>query len=93
MSAGLMHRVVILASFIIAVVTFFFNLNTGCDILYAAFWALCVLFGVSIVMLVALQSVAKALLRHLQERQRQQHDAEMEALRKQIAKQQKDQGG
>ncbi len=92
MNAGLMHRVVILISFLFAVATFFFNVNSGCDILYSAFWALCVLFCMSIVMLAALQSVAKALLRHLQERQRLQREADMEALRKQAAKQQQQKG-
>jgi cytochrome b561 len=87
-----MHRVVILASFLVALVAFAYNMATGGDLLYSAFCALCVLFGVSIAMLIALRSVASALLRHLQERQRLHREAEMENLRKQMAKQQQQKG-
>ena len=91
MSTGLMHRVVVFASFIVALATFAYNMSTGGDILYSAFCALCVFMGLSIAMLIALQGVAKALLRHLKERQRLQREAEIEVLRKQAAKQQKGQ--
>jgi len=93
MNSGLMHRVVILASFIIALAVFAYNMATGGDLLYSAFCALCVLFGVSIAMLFALQSIATALLRHLKERQFQQRQAELDAARKQAAKQQQQQKG
>lgn len=91
MSTGLMHRVVVFASFIAALAIFAYNMAEGGDILYSAFCALCVFMGLSIAMLIALQGVAKALLRHLKEKQRLHREAEMEALRKQMAKQQKDQ--
>lgn len=93
MSTGLMHRVVVFASFIVALATFAYNMWAGGDILYAAFCSLCVFLGLSIAMLIALQGVAKALLRHLKERQRLQREAELEAARKQqaAAKQQKGQ--
>ena len=91
MNTGLMHRVVVFASFLVALVTFAYNMSSGGDLLYSAFWALCVFMGISIAMLIALQGVAKALMRHLKERQRLQQEAEMEALRKQAVKQQKGQ--
>ncbi len=89
MNVGLLHRLVILLSFIVALVTFAFNMYVSGDILFSAFCALCVLFGVSIIMLAAMQSVASILLKHLQEKQRLQREAEAEALRKQAGKQQK----
>lgn len=92
MSAGLMHRVVVFASFLVALATFAYNMFVGGDLLYSAFCALCVFMGLSIAMLIALQGVAKSLLRYLKVRQRLQREAEMEELRKQAAKQQKSQG-
>lgn len=89
MNVGLLHRLVILLSFLVALVTFVVNMCVSGDILFSAFWALCVLFGVSIIMLAAMQSVASILLKHLQEKQRLQREAEAEALRKQASKQQK----
>jgi sensor domain CHASE-containing protein len=56
------------------------------DILYSAFWALCVLFAVSTVFLVALQAIAKVLFKHLSERKAQQmvemQRAEQEKMQK-----------
>jgi Mg2+/Co2+ transporter CorB len=91
MNKGLMRRVVILAAFIVALGTFVFNIATNGDILYSAFCAICVFLGVAIAMLFALKGVAKALLRHLKERQAIQQRAEMEELRKQVLQQQQQQ--
>lgn len=78
---NLLHRVVILVSFMVAIVSLVWNYAISGDLLYAAFIGICVLFAVSIVMLLALESVARVLFKHLAEKQRAQAQARQKAAK------------
>lgn len=94
MPTSLVNRLVILFGFGMALITFGFNLAGGSDILYAAFWAVCVLFGSSTILLIAMRSIATVLLKHLQDKQRAQREANIaDELQKQIDSAKHDGGG
>ncbi|OGV56341.1 MAG: hypothetical protein A2X49_07210 [Lentisphaerae bacterium GWF2_52_8] len=78
---NLLHRVVILISFMVALVCLIWNWLSSGDLLYAAFIGIAVLFTVSIVLLLALEAIARVLFKHLQEKRIAQ--AKQAALAKQ----------
>lgn len=69
---SLIHRIVILSGFAVALMCFVWNILKSGDILYSAFLSLCVLFAVSTVFLIALQATAKVLFKHLSEKKAMQ---------------------
>lgn len=95
MYMGILNRVVLMLGFAIAVVCFFWNVNSSGDLLYSAFVALCVLFASSTVFLIALRAIAQVLFRHLHEKKTEraraaaaQREKELEKAVKQRQKQQ-----
>lgn len=81
---NLMHRIVILSGFAVALLCFIWNMMKSGDILYSAFISLCVLFAVSTVFLIATQSIAGVLFKHLSEKKAQQIKEAMEKKRQQM---------
>lgn len=83
MYTDLIHRIVIIFGFLAALICLAWNIFfQGNDLLWSAFVSLCVMFGVSTVLLMALHGVAQVLMRHLQERQQLQAPIEREAEEK-----------
>lgn len=71
--AHLIHRIVIMVGFLFALIIFFYKIWTGADLLISAFYALCVMFAVSTVFLIAIQSVAQILFKYLREKKMEMH--------------------
>lgn len=69
MYTALIHRIVIVCGLFAAVVCFIWNIAAGRELVYSAFMSLCVMFAVSIILLVAFREVARVLLKHLNEKQ------------------------
>ena len=72
MYQDLMKRLVVVCGLLVAGIAFVINLVNGADMLHAAFMALCVMFAASTVIMVAFQTVAQVLFKHLEERRRVQ---------------------
>lgn len=72
MYTHIIHRIVIFFGLVSAVICLIWNLAAGQELLYSAFISLCVLFASSIVLLIALQSIAKVLLKYLEEKRKEQ---------------------
>jgi hypothetical protein len=90
MYTSLIHRIVIFCGFSVALICFSWNLFVrGNELLMSAFVSLCVMLGVSTVLLLAMQSVAQVLVKHLTE-QRRLHSL---ALAEQERKKKKDKKG
>jgi len=81
---NLMHRIVILSGFAVALLCFVWNMMKSGDILYSAFVSLCVLFAVSTVFLIATQSIAGVLFKHLSEKKAQQMKEELAKRKQQL---------
>lgn len=81
---NLMHRIVVLCGFAVALLCFIWNMMRSGDILYSAFISLCVMFAVSIVFLIAMQSVAGVLFKHLSEKKNQQMKEMLEKKKQQM---------
>jgi len=82
---NLMHRIVILCGFGVALLCFIWkNMIMGEDLLYSAFISLCVMFAVSIVFLIAMQSVAGVLFKHLSEKKAHQMKEALEKKKQQM---------
>ena len=64
----LLHRLVIMSGFAVALCCFIWNFYKSGDIFYSAFVSLCVLFAASTVFLIAIQTVAKVLFKYLHEK-------------------------
>jgi ABC-type transport system involved in cytochrome bd biosynthesis fused ATPase/permease subunit len=58
--------VVIIAGFLVSMISFAWNMFTGNDLLYSAFVALLVMFAASTVFLIATRAIAQVLFKHLQ---------------------------
>lgn len=84
---SLMHRVVIMSGFMVALVSFAWNIFKGSDLLYSAFIALCVLFASSIVFMIAVKAIAGVLFKFLQEKKLQQIALERKEAQEKAAKQ------
>ena len=81
MYGEVMKRIIILISFIIAVICLLINLSRGNDLYYAAFTSLCVMLGSSLLLYYTIKGVAMILFSHLQNQSRpQSHDNEDEPL-------------
>ena len=78
----LLHRLVIMSAFAVALCCFVWNIYSSGDLLYSAFIALCVLFAASIVFLIALQTVAQVLFKYLNEKRSLQKAVQPEAKKK-----------
>lgn len=71
MQNNLIHRIVILIAFVVSMIFFVVQISRdSADFLDAVFVATFVMLIVSIVLLIALQSVVKILFEHLAERQK-----------------------
>ena len=75
---GILHKLVLACGFVIALIAFALNYHFYNDLLYAAFVALCVLFAVSTVLLIAMQAIARVLYDHLKEEKEKQMRLEQE---------------
>jgi hypothetical protein len=64
-------RIVVLAAFCVAVLTFFLNLAGGGDFLYAAFASLCTMLAASLVLLYVFKAISNVLARFLREQMKQ----------------------
>ena len=82
MYAALIHRMVLVLGFVAAVICFVVNIALGHELLHSAFYALCVMFGVSVVMLVALRSIARILFKFLLEQRKKTILEEKEEMAK-----------
>jgi len=69
MKNNLIHRVVILASFVISLFFFVIQITLDYDFLDATYNSVCVMLASSIILLFALQFVVKVLIEHLCEQQ------------------------
>ncbi len=69
---NLLHRFSAMGAFIVAAAVFMWNMHESGDLGYAAFWALCVFLGLSVVLLLAVQGMAHVLYTHLSEKRREQ---------------------
>jgi predicted Holliday junction resolvase-like endonuclease len=84
---GILHKVVLACGFIIALISFAWNYHFYNDLLHAAFVALCVLFAVSTVLLIAMQAIARVLYDHLKAEKEKQLAEEAAAKEAEIAEQ------
>lgn len=71
-----LRRFVLLIAFITALVSLVINLALGRNLAHAAFWAICVMMGVAIILFLAAQSVAKILMVYLYEQRKAQVEQE-----------------
>lgn len=78
----LLHRLVIMSGFAVALGCFIWNFYSSGDLFYSAFVSLCVLFAASTVFLIAIQTVAKVLFKYLHEKRNLQKATQPEIKKK-----------
>ena len=70
MQNNLIHRIVIVIALAISIIFLMVQMSMGYDFLEATYNAACVMLSVSIILLIALQSMVKILFSHLSDRQK-----------------------
>ena len=71
MKTDLIHKLVIIVGAVISFMVFAVKLMRGTDLVHAAWESACIMFAISLILLVALQSIAQVLFKHLAEQQRE----------------------
>ena len=70
---NLIHRLVLLISFFVALLTFFINFLREINFCKAAFISLCVMFLTGIIFLIAFKAIENILYRHLHEQHKKKN--------------------
>lgn len=77
MPSDVIKRFVLLISLAAAILSLAVNLALGRNLLFSAFWACCVMFGVAIILFFSAQTIAKILMAHLFEQRRLKEEEEL----------------
>lgn len=78
MHTDLIHKLVIIISTVVSLIFFVIKLLSGTELVYAAYYSALIMFAVSIILLVTMQTIAQILFKHLAEQQREAIEHEME---------------